>query len=223
MVRVVVVDDHPVVRFGIKQLLGSVSDIQVVGEAGTGEAAVHLVREIKPDIVLMDLNMPGISGLVATHKLMRSNPKLKVIVLTFRDKAPFPKRLVRAGAVGYITKGASNEEILKSIRKVMAGQIYITPDIAQRMALRQVSNSAKSPFTQLSGRELQVMLMVTRAQAIKDIAKKLCLSPKTIGTYRYRLLAKLNVSNNVGLTYLAMRYGLLEEAEVLADETVSYT
>jgi len=211
MINVVIVDDHDLVRLGIRKLLANVTDIKVVGEAGSGEASINLVRDLKPDIVLMDLKMPGIGGLEATHKLMRVNPKIKVIVVTAHDEEPFPYRLVRAGAAGYVTKNTNVDELVNAIHKVASGQVYITPEIAQKMALRQVSDASKSPFAQLSERELQVMWMITRGQKVNEIAKKLCLSPKTINTYRYRLFEKLNVRNDVELTHLALRYGMLEE------------
>lgn len=211
MINVLIVDDHDLVRLGIKKLLSTVSDIKVVGEAESGEIAVRLVRELKPDVVLMDLKMPGIGGLEATHKLLRVNPGIKVIVVTSCDEEPFPYRLVRAGAAGYVTKNANIEELVGAIRKVYAGQAYITPEIAQKMALRQVSDAAKSPFAELSERELQVMWMITHGNRVQEIASKLCLSPKTVNTYRYRLFEKLNVKNDVELTHLALRYGMLDK------------
>lgn len=211
MINVLIVDDHDLVRLGIQKLLSTVSDIKVVGEAESGEIAVRLVRELKPDVVLMDLKMPGIGGLEATHKLLRVNPGIKVIVVTSCDEEPFPYRLVRAGAAGYVTKNANIEELVGAIRKVYAGQAYITPEIAQKMALRQVSDAAKSPFAELSERELQVMWMITHGNRVQEIASKLCLSPKTVNTYRYRLFEKLNVKNDVELTHLALRYGMLDK------------
>ena len=211
MINVFIVDDHALVRLGMRRLLEGIADIQVVGEAESGEEAITLVKQIKPDIVLMDLNMPGIGGLDATRRLVRTNPKIKIIVVTVCREGPFPDRLVRAGAVGYLTKDTDAEELIKAIRKVASGQIYITLAIAQSMALRQVCNAAKSPFAQLSERELQVMYMVTQGVKVNAIAKHLCLSPKTVNTYRYRLFEKLNVHNDVELTHLAIRYGMLGE------------
>lgn len=209
-INVLVVDDHSLMRLGIKRLLANVSDIKVIGEASSGEAALRLTRELKPDVVLMDLKMPGIGGLEATHKLLRINPNIRVIAVTACDEEPFPYRLVRAGAAGYLTKTADLDELVLAIRKVHAGQAYITPEIAQQMALRQVSDAAKSPFAELSERELQVMWMITRGHKVQDIADKLCLSSKTVNTYRYRLFEKLQVKNDVELTHLALRYGMLD-------------
>lgn len=208
MINVVIVDDHALVRLGMKRLLEDVRDITVIGEAESGETAIDLVKTTKPDVVLMDLKMPGISGLDATRRLMRINPKLKIIVVTVCIEEPYPEQLVRAGALGYITKGTTTEELITAIRKVFSGKPYIAPEIAQSMALRQVSNAAKSPFAQLSERELQVMYMVTQGIKVRSIAKRLCLSPKTVNTYRYRLFEKLGVDNDVKLTHLANRYSI---------------
>ena len=208
MINVVIVDDHALMRLGMKRLLEDVRDIKVIGEAESGETAIDLVKATKPDVVLMDLKMPGISGLDATRRLIRINPKLKIIVVTVCIEEPYPEQLVRAGALGYITKDVSAEELVASIRKVVSGKPYIAPEIAQSMALRQVSNAAKSPFAQLSERELQVMYMVTQGIKVRSIAKRLCLSPKTVNTYRYRLFEKLGVDNDVKLTHLANRYSI---------------
>jgi len=211
MINVLIVDDHDLVRHGIKKLLASTSDIKIVGEAETGEEAVQIARELKPDVVLMDLKMPGIGGIEATHKLLRANPTIKVIAVTSCDEDPFPSRLVRAGAAGYVTKTAKVDELVTAIRRVYDGHIYITPEVAQQMALRQATNAAKSPFAELSERELQVMWMITHGHRVQEIASKLCLSPKTINTYRYRLFDKLKVRNDVELTHLALHYGMLDK------------
>lgn len=214
MINVVLVDDHELVRTGMRHLLEKTPDIKVIGEAGDGEDAINLVKNTKPDVVLMDLNMSsginkaGLSGLDTTRKLIRSNPKLKIIVVTVCREGPFPERLVRAGAVGYVIKSGKQEELITAIRKVMHGEVYIAPEIAHEMALRQVSDASKSPFSKLSERELQVMYMVTQGIKVNDVAKKLCLSPKTVNTYRYRLFYKLGVHNDVELTHLAIRYSM---------------
>lgn len=215
MINVVLVDDHELVRTGMKRLLEDAPDIKVIGEAGDGEEAIKLIERTKPDVVLMDLNMPGINGsglngLDVTRKLIRSNSKLKIIVVTVCREGPFPERLVRAGASGYVTKNTNMDELISAIRKVVKGQIYITPEIAQSMALRQVSDASKSPFSKLSERELQVMYMVTQGIKVNDVANKLFLSPKTVNTYRYRLFEKLGVHNDVELTHLAIRYSMVD-------------
>jgi len=212
MIHVLLVDDHELVRSGIARILGDTPDIQVIGEAATGEEALELAARMEPDVVLMDVNMPGIGGLEATHKILRQHPKAKVIVVTVHAEEPFPTRLIEAGAAGYLTKSCGVGEIVKAIRKVAEGGRYIGSDIAQQMALSQLPGGEASPFDQLSQREMQVMLMVTQGQPVQAIADKLFISPKTVSTYRYRLFEKLGVRNDVELTHLAIRHGLIEGA-----------
>jgi two-component system invasion response regulator UvrY len=205
------VDDHELVRSGIKKLLEEVSGIKVVAEAESGEQAVRQVRSKKPDVILMDISMPGIGGLEATRKIIQSVPEAKVLAVTIHDDEPFPARLLEAGASGYITKGCDVREIISAINTVYRGGRYLTPDIAQKMALSFVSNRDKSPLEELTQRETQVMLMIVGGEANMQISKKLCLSPKTTSTYRYRLFEKLGVLNAVELTRFAIRHGLIKE------------
>lgn len=204
------VDDHDLVRTGIKRLLEDHPNIDIVGEAVSGEDAIRQVAEFDPDVVLMDINMPGIGGLEATRKLLQRKPQLKVIVVTMHDDDLFPQRFFKAGALGYVTKGAKVEEILLAIQAVMANKRYLSPGIAQQMALSQVGDEATSPFDSLSERELQVLLMMMDGQSIGAISEKLCLSPKTISTYRTRLYAKLGVQNDIELARLALLHGVVE-------------
>ncbi|VAW81057.1 BarA-associated response regulator UvrY (= GacA = SirA) [hydrothermal vent metagenome] len=213
MIKVLLVDDHELVRTGIRRLLDDTSGIKVVGEADSGEEAFLQVRKLKPDVVLMDVNMPGIGGLEATRKLMQLDPSLKVIIVTIHTEEPFPTRLLEAGASGYLTKDCGINEIVNAIRSVIEGERYIGAEIAQQMALTMMPGAANSPFQILSQREMQVMMMVTQGQNVQQISDKLCLSPKTISTYRHRLFEKLNVDNDVELTRLAIRHGILETGE----------
>ena len=205
------VDDHDMVRTGLKRLLEDFSDIEVIAEASSGEQAIQAVQTNKPDIALMDLSMPGIGGLEATRKLLRSNKDLKIIIVTMHNEEIFPQRLLNIGAMGYVTKEANIHEIVKAIREVMHNKRYISPEIAQQMALAGTLDHEKSPFESLSERELQVMLMLMDGCKVNNISEKLCLSPKTVSTYRYRLYDKLNVSNDIELAKLALRYGILDE------------
>lgn len=215
MIKVFLVDDHELVRTGIRRLLDDTSGIKVVGEAETGEEAFVEVKKIKPDVVLMDVNMPGIGGLEATRKLLQVNPSLKIIVVTIHAVEPFPTRLLEAGASGYLTKDCGINEIVNAIRAVCEGERYISADIAQEIALNVMPGSPQSPFQTLSQREMQVMMMVTQGQNVQQISDKLCLSPKTISTYRHRLFEKLNVDNDVELTRLAIRHGMIDNAKSL--------
>lgn len=211
MIRVLLVDDHKLVRTGIRLILEDTPDLCVAGEAESGETALALAGELKPDVVLMDVSMPGIGGLEATRRLLARDTKIKVIVVSVHAAEPYPLRLMEAGAHGYLTKDCAAEEIVTAIRQVQAGKRYITASIAQQLALAKVDANRGSPFEQLSQRETQVMLMVTSGQSPQAIAKKLHLSPKTVSTYRTRLFEKLGVENDVGLTRLALRYGVIEE------------
>lgn len=210
MINVLLVDDHELVRTGIRKILDEVKGFKVIGEAKTGEEAVAFCRKTEPDVVLMDMNMPGIGGLDATKKILRYTPDVKVIVLTVYTEDPIPTKVMQIGAAGYLTKGAGSEEMVNAIRVVNSGQRYITPDIAQKMALSQFKTSEENPFNSLSERELQIMLMITRGEKVPNISEQLMLSTKTINSYRYRMFEKLNVSNDVELTHLAIRHGMLD-------------
>ncbi len=205
-----VVDDHELVRSGISRLLTDAKGIEVVGEAASGEEAVQFAKEHSPDIILMDIRMPGIGGLEATRKITRHNPEIQVIAVTACDDNPYATRLLQAGAAGYITKGADADEMLRAIMKVKSGQKYISPDIAQRMALKPFQQDQTSPFDELSEREMQITLMIVGCQKVAEISEKLFLSPKTVNSYRYRIFEKLEIDSDVELTLLAMRHGLVD-------------
>lgn len=211
MIKVLVVDDHDLVRMGIVRLLSDNKGVVVVGEAASGEEAVEKAKELQPDVVLMDIKMPGMGGLEATRKLMRLDDEIRVIVVTACGEDPYASRLLQAGALGYLTKGASAEEMIRAILKVKTGQRYISPEIAQRMVLRQFESSeAACPFDLLSDREMQIALMIVNCEKVQDISDKLFLSPKTVNTYRYRIFEKLTISSDVELTRLAIRHGLID-------------
>lgn len=209
MIRVLVVDDHDLVRTGITRMLADIDGLQVVGEADSGESALKLARELRPDVVLMDVKMPGIGGLEATRKLLRSHPDIKVVAVTVCEDDPFPTRLMQAGAAGYLTKGAGLDEMVQAIRLAFAGQRYISPQIAQQLALKSFQPQG-SPFDALSEREIQIALMIVGCQKVQIISDKLCLSPKTVNTYRYRIFEKLSVTSDVELTLLAVRHGMVD-------------
>lgn len=214
MISVLVVDDHELVRSGITRMLADNPDIDVLGEASSGEEAVESVRNKRPDIVLMDIRMPGIGGLEATRKILRLDDSIRVIVVTACADDPYPTRVMQAGATAYITKGADIDEMVRAIRKAHSGQRYISPEIAQKMALKQLGGDGddqdESLFDRLSERELQIAMMVVDCQKVQDISDKLCLSPKTVNSYRYRIFEKLEISSDVELALMAVRFGLLD-------------
>lgn len=209
MIDLMVVDDHDLVRTGIARMLEDVDGIRVVGKAASGEEAVQMARDLEPDVVLMDVKMPGIGGLEATRKMLRQDTGLKVIAVTVCNDEPFPSRLLKAGAAGYLTKGAELDEMVRAIKVVHAGQRYISPEIAQAMALKPYGADEASPLELLSERELQIMTMIVNCEKVQDISDKLCLSPKTVNTYRYRIFDKLGITSDVEMTLLAVRHGML--------------
>ena len=211
MINVLLVDDHELVRTGIRRILDDVRGFKVVGEAKDGEAAVQFCRQHTPNIVLMDMNMPGMGGLEATKKICRYCPDVKIIVLTVNCEDPFPSKVMQIGAHGFLSKGAGSDEMVRAIRSVHAGQRYIAPEIAQQIALAQVTGRTdENPFQSLSERELQIMLMITKGEKAQDIAERLNLSSKTVNSYRYRMFEKLNVGGDVELTHLAIRHKMID-------------
>lgn len=210
VVKVLVVDDHDLVRMGITRMLSDVPGLTIIGEASSGEEAITQTRALKPDVVLMDVRMPGIGGLEATRKLLQYDRGVKVIAVTACDEEPFPSRLMQAGAVGYVTKGAPLDEMVSAIHKVAAGQRHISPDIAQLLLTRMYGSNTEGPFDSLSEREMQIALMIVGCEKVQSISEKLHLSPKTVNTYRYRIFEKLNITSDVELTLLAVRHGMID-------------
>jgi len=227
LIKVLIVDDHALVRLGIRRLLEDVKGIKVMGEAESGEQAIQITRSDPPDVVLLDINMPGIGGLETTKRLVRIKPDIRIIAVTAFSNDPYPSRVLQAGASGYLTKECSIEEMTDAIKKVFLGQKYLSPEIAQQMALKSLDDSGQkaSPFEILSERELQIMLMITSGLRVQEISEKLHLSTKTVNSYRYRLFDKLGIRNDVELTHLAMQFDLLDKpsniegmADVLVEE-----
>ena len=210
MINVFLVDDHELVRTGIRRILEGVRGISVIGETNSGEEAIKWCRSNHADIILMDMNMPGIGGIEATRKIKKLYPENRIIVVTIQTENPFPSKVMEAGGDGYITKSAGPDEMINAIRVVYSGQRYISPEIAQQMALSQISSNAENPFKSLSERELQIMMMITKGEKVTQISEQLHLSPKTVNSYRYRLFSKLEISGDVELTHLAIRYGMLD-------------
>ena len=214
MINVVLVDDHKLVRTGIRRILEDAPGIKVIGEAASGEEALQVIRQLKPTVVLMDIKMPGISGLETTRKLLRADSHAKVIIITAYENDIFPVRLMQAGAAGYLTKGSSREEMIQAIRTVALGQRHISPEIAKQLAFSTVSRAGSTPFDSLSERELQIVMMVTQGVKVQEIAEKLHLSPKTVNSYRYRIFDKLGINSDVELTHLTLRYGILDSEDI---------
>lgn len=205
IIKVLVVDDHELVRTGIEVLLNSFDDILVMAVCGSGEDAVKLAEEQSPDVVLMDINMPGIGGVEACRRILKEQPDTKIIVVSVYDDGPLPQQLLKLGVKGFVSKGASVNEMVDAIRTVMHGKRFLSTDIAENLAFQGL-DGAETPFAKLSQRESEVSNLILQGKNIQEMADMLKLSDKTINTYRYRLYEKLNVKNDVELTRLALKY-----------------
>jgi two-component system invasion response regulator UvrY len=218
LIKVLIVDDHALVRMGIRRLLDDLPDIEVVAEADNGEKALSLVKLHQPDVVLLDMKMPGIDGWEVTRRLKKTSPDVKVIAVTALSSESLPSRVLQLGAMGYLTKESGPEEMASAIRKVVRGEKYLSAEMAQKMAINRLQAPEDAPFELLSEREMQVMLMITRGMLVQDIADKLFLSTKTVNTYRYRIFEKLSIKNDVELTYLAMQHRVIESPHDVLQE-----
>jgi two-component system invasion response regulator UvrY len=212
MITVLLTDDHVLVRTGIKRLLEDSKKVKIVGEASNGEESLDLSLSLKPDVILMDVNMPGIGGVEACRRILERDPKQKIIVLTVYTEKTFPKRMLEIGAKGYLTKECAVSEIIEALNIVNGGGAYIAPAIAQQLALSLLPGNEKNPIDRLSRRECQVMLMICHGLTNLQMSEKLCLSPKTVSTYRLRLLEKLDVHNEVDMLKIAVEQGMVDFA-----------
>jgi len=210
MIRVLVVDDHDLVRMGISRMLADSPDIEVVGEADSGDMAIKLAKQLSPDVILLDVNMPNIGGLEATKRLIQLNMGIKILAVSSMATQPYPSMLLKAGVNGYITKGTPLDEMIKAVKKLYQGGRYFSHDVAEQLAEVLLSDKASSPFDLLSDREKQVAMMVVNCQSPQQIADQLFVSVKTINTYRYRIYEKVGVDSDVKLTHMAIRHGLIQ-------------
>ncbi|MCF8158209.1 MAG: response regulator [Burkholderiaceae bacterium] len=208
-INVLLVDDHAVVRMGFKMLLESDADIKVVAEADSGENGVKMYMEHKPDVVVMDITMPGIGGLEATDRIMAKDSSARILVLSAHEDSVHPKRVLNAGAMGYLTKRSAAEELIKAIRTVASRKMYLEASIAQQMAIQQL-NGEKNPVDVLSDREFEVFMALAKGETTNEIAEILSLSPRTVGTHLYNIKQKLNASNSAEIALIAMRSGLID-------------
>jgi len=207
VIKVVLIDDHELVRTGFRMILQQPSDIEIVGEAGTAEEGLRLVRALRPDVALVDVHTPGMSGVEMTERVVRAKLPTRIVVLTVVEDVRFPRRLLEVGALGYLTKGCSSDELVTAVRHVAQGRRYLAPGVAQQLALATLDGEG-SPFDALSSRELEVAMMLVRGLPLTSIAKHLSLSPKTVSTYKQRLLDKLKVDHVIGLAHLMTAHGI---------------
>jgi two-component system invasion response regulator UvrY len=208
-IKILLVDDHAVVRMGFKMLIEAEADIKVIGEAESGEVAVKLFQELKPDIIVMDITMPGIGGLEAIDRIMAKDKNTKILVLSAHEDSVHPKRVLNAGAMGYLTKRSAAEELIKAIKSIHEGKRYLEPNIAQQMAITQLSGET-NPVEILSDREFEVFMALAKGKSTNEIADTLCLSPRTVGTHLYNIKQKLNANNSAEIALIAIRCGLID-------------
>jgi two-component system invasion response regulator UvrY len=208
-ISVMLVDDHAVVRMGFKMLLETSDDIKVISEAENGEEAIKFYMEHKPNVIVMDITMPGMGGMEAIERILTKEPSAKILVLSAHEDSVHPKRVLNAGAMGYVTKRSAAEELIKAIRAVASGKKYIEATVAQQMAIQQLSGS-QNPVDVLSEREFEVFMSLAKGKTTNEIAENLFLSPRTVGTHLYNIKQKLNANNSAEIALIAMRSGLID-------------
>jgi DNA-binding NarL/FixJ family response regulator len=208
MIRVALVDDHELVRTGFRHILAREADLEVVGEAASAEDGIALAKKLAPDVMLMDLHLPGLSGIEAIERITRAGGRTRLIAVTAQVEQPFPRRVLEAGACGFLAKACPAAELLRAVREVARGGRYLSADVARGLALSSLPGGERSPFEALSARELEVAMQLARGGDLQGIARLLSLSPKTVATYKYRLYEKLGVDSEVALLRLAQRFGL---------------
>jgi len=212
-IRVFMVDDHALVRAGMRMILSGETDIEVVGEAACGESALPMIRKLRPDVVLCDLHLPGVSGLEITERVVKGR-HAKVIVVSVLEDGPMPRKLIEAGASGYVGKGGDSAELVRAVRDVARGKRFLASGIAQNLALSGLGGDA-TPFDELSPRELEIAMLLVQGLRQEEIARRLSLSPKTVNTHKSRLFAKLAIDDMIALARLASQYGLADPSQVI--------
>ena len=214
-IRVYIVDDHALVRTGFRLILGGQTDIEGVGDAESAEDALPEIRQLRPDIVLCDLHLPGLSGLELTERVVRGEYGCRVIAVSVLEDGPMPRRLLEAGAFGYVGKASDADELLRAVRDVARGKKYLASSIAQGLALAGLHGETASPFDSLTPRELEVALLLNQGLRQESIAKHLSLSAKTVNTHKARLFDKLGIHDNIALARLASQYGIVDPSSGL--------
>jgi len=210
MIKIILVDDHAVVRTGFRLLLQSVPEMSVIAEAESGEAACRLYAELTPDVVVMDLAMPGMGGLEALRRIRAQHPRARVLTLSAHDDPMHARRALREGALGFLSKRSAPEALVEAVTEIAAGRRYIDAALAQKLALADFDGAIKSPTEQLSEREFEVFLRLAKGATVLRIAQELNLSTSTVGTHLYNIKHKLGVGNQSEITLIAVRHGLIE-------------
>jgi two-component system invasion response regulator UvrY len=210
MIRVMLVDDHAVVRTGFRLLLQSLPEVSVIAEADSGETAFQRYSELTPDVLVLDIAMPGMGGLEALKRIRARHPQARVLALSAHDDPMHARRALQEGALGFLSKRSAPEALIEAVTTVAAGRRYLDANIAQKLALAEVEGGAKSPIERLSEREFEVFVRLARGATVQKIADDLKLSSSTVGTHLYNIKQKLDVVNQSELTLIAIRHGLIE-------------
>ena len=209
-VRVLIADDHPVVRDGLKTMLSSDPEVSVVGEARDGDEALELMRSVDWDVAVLDYSMPGKGGVDVLAQVKHDYPERPVLILSIYPEDPHGMRALKAGAAGYITKESASDELTGAVKKVVSGGRYVSPALAEKLAARLTPDQDRPPHERLSDREYRVMWLLASGRSLQQIAEEMHLSPSTVSTYRGRILKKLGLSSNVELVHYAMKHRLIE-------------
>ena len=210
MIKTLLVEDQELVRTGVKALLTTAKDISVIGLASSGEEAIDMLKDVSPDVILMDINMPGIGGIEACRRIIQRFPSIKIIALTVHKDGPVPQQLLRLGVPGFISKSSSAEEMVNAIRQVVNGKKYFCTDVANNLAFSSILEGGVSPFEKLSQRETEVVSLILQGKTIQEMSDMLSISDKTINTYRYRIYEKLQIKNDVALTRMAVKFHYID-------------
>ena len=213
MIRVLLADDHAIVRTGLKEILEGTGDIRVAAEAGSGDEALARVRDTEFDVLVLDLSMPGRSGIELIKQIKSERSKLRVLVLSMHSEAQYAVRALKAGASGYLTKEGAADELVAAIRRIAAGGAFVSPETAERLARGFIEPQDTLPHTRLSDREFQVFQAIVAGKSVSEIAKQLSLSIKTVSTHKSNLLEKMGIDNQAELVRYAVRHKLIDEAD----------
>lgn len=209
MIRVLIADDHPIVRMGLKQIVADQADMTVVADTGDGREALLLAEGLALDVVVLDINMPGLSGLEVLSRLRRTHPRVPVLMLSGHAEGELALRVLKAGAAGYLNKEIAPEELTGAIRRAVGGRKYVSPAMAELLA-DSLQKGEDPPHASLSDREFQIFRLIASGKTVSEIAGEIALSVKTVSTYRTRVMEKMNLSSNSDLTYYALKNGLIQ-------------
>ena len=213
MIRIVLADDHTILREGLKQVLSAASDLSIVGEARDGHEVIERVRELEFDVLLLDLSMPGKNGIELIKQVRAEKPRLRIMVLSMHQETQYAVRAIRAGASGYLTKESAPAQLVSAIRKVAGGGAFITDAVAQQIALGAMPHAEGPPHHLLSDREFQVFRLLVAGKTVSEIAGQLTLSVKTVSTHKARIMQKMNLGNATELIRYAIQHGLIEDSD----------